>query len=77
MEILTTRAQLRELAEQLACEYAGAVAPGYVMRLVASTALRLNRSGCSRDLLLPITRTTVHAKLVALVGGELSMRRLA
>ncbi len=76
-ELFATRTRLRELAEQLACEYAGAVAPGRVMRLVATTATRLRRTGLTGDLLLQVTKTAARAALTALVADSLSGRTVA
>lgn len=76
-ELLTTRTRLRELAEQLACEYAGAVAPGRVMRLVATTAARLRRTGLRDEALLQLTKVAARAALAAQVGDALSRRTVA
>ncbi len=72
IEPFTTRARLRELAEQLACEYAGAAAPGHIMRLVAATAARLRRTGVRGDVLLHLTKDAVRTALAGQLGTTLA-----
>ncbi|MFI6674337.1 hypothetical protein [Kribbella sp. NPDC050470] len=70
-----TRARLRHLAEQLAVEYAGAVAPHDVMRLVLSTARRLRLQGYDHDDLLRLTKASVRADLVTSIGATIAQAR--
>ncbi|HEY3513872.1 MAG TPA: hypothetical protein VGL36_32140 [Kribbella sp.] len=69
---LVARAALRQLAEQLSLEYAGAVAPGRVLRLVLATGHRLRRQGYTADQVLSVTKSAVRADLTTLIGASLS-----
>lgn len=75
LDVVTTQTGLRQLAEQLSLEYAGAVAPGRVLRLVLTTGHRLRRQGLSHDDLLRLTKSAVRADLATLIGASLSAGR--
>jgi hypothetical protein len=77
LDIATTQRRLRQLAEQLSLEYAGAVAPGRVLRLVLGTGRRLRSQGYVADDLLRITKSAVRTDLATLIGSALSARTLA
>ena len=53
-------------------EYAGAVVPGHVMRLVLSTGRRLQHRGYALDEVLRITKATVRADLITHIGCRTS-----
>lgn len=74
---LATTTRLRHLAEQLSLEYAGAVAPGRVLRLALTTGHRLRRQGYTSDDLLRLTKASVRADLTTLIGTNLSTANLA
>ena len=75
LEAVTTQTSLRQLAEQMSLEYAGAVAPGRVLRLVLTTGHRLRRQGYPYEDLLRVTKSTVRANLTTLIGASLSAGR--
>jgi hypothetical protein len=75
MDRLRTRTSLRQLADQLACEYAGAVSPGTVLALVARTAHRLQRAGHHGDPMLRLTAASTRTELVGLVSRQPSGSR--
>lgn len=77
LNTLATSASLRHLAEQMSLEYAGAVAPGRVLRLVFTTGHRLRRQGYTADQLLRVTKSAVRADLITLIGAALSSGSLA
>ncbi|MFK4084904.1 hypothetical protein ACI2LF_12380 [Kribbella sp. NPDC020789] len=70
-----TRAHLRRLAEQLAIEYAGAVAPGQVMSLVFTTGRRLQRRGLDPEALLQLTKSSVRSRLTTVIGAAIAHGR--
>ena len=67
-----TRTRLRQLAEQFAVEYAGAVAPGRVMSLVFTTGRRLQLRGLDGDDLLLLTKLSVRIALVTIIGEAIA-----
>jgi hypothetical protein len=70
-------AGLRQLAEQLSLEYAGAVAPGRVLRLVFTTGRRLHRLGYRHTDVVSVTKSSVRSDLTVLIGAGLSSDRMA
>ncbi|MEU8223688.1 hypothetical protein [Kribbella sp. NPDC048915] len=72
LDALAARAGLRELAEQLSLEYAGAVAPGRVLSLVLTTGHRIRRQHPDWDDLLRVTKSAVRANLTTLIGTNLA-----
>ena len=70
-------AGLRQLAEQLTLEYAGAVAPGRVLRLVLTTGRRLHRQGYLHADVVSVTKSSVRSDLSVLIGAGLSSDRMA
>ena len=70
-------AGLRQLAEQLSLEYAGAVAPGRVLRLVFTTGRRLHRQGYLHADVVSVTKSSVRSDLSVLIGAGLSSDRMA
>ncbi|WP_344196015.1 hypothetical protein [Kribbella karoonensis] len=61
----------------MSLEYAGAVAPGRVLRLVLTTGHRLRRQGYTADHLLHVTKSAVRADLTTSIGTALSSGSLA
>jgi hypothetical protein len=76
LDAVTTQTSLRQLAEQLSLEYAGAIAPGRVFRLVLTTGHRLYRRGHAHEDLLRVTKATVRANLTTLIGASLAAGRV-
>lgn len=74
MEAIRTQTCLRDLAERLVCEYAGALPPGRIMRLVPATASRLRLAGIRGGGLVESTEASVRAELTILVGRTLGNR---
>ncbi|MFI7063663.1 hypothetical protein ACIBL3_21945 [Kribbella sp. NPDC050124] len=75
LDIPMSQARLRQLAEQLAVEYAGAVTPDRVLRLVLSTGRRLRLQGYNEDEVLRLTKASVRAEIVAWIGTAIARSR--
>lgn len=75
MEILDTQVEIRRLGEKLACLYAGAIPPGQVIGIVATTAHRLRRVGHRGRALVELTESSARTELVGRVGRSLAHGR--
>jgi hypothetical protein len=72
---VAARTGLRHLAEQLSLEYAGAVAPGRVLRLVLTTGHRLRRHTRNSDDLIRATKSSVRAHLTTHIATSRAATR--